>query len=120
MPGQARVLAAGVTDVGRKRTHNEDYMAYDDSVGLYKHIADMVATIMGRPAGDVVLVVGHSNTIAKIVGALGGPKIPDLCDSQYSTMFILEMNGGKSPRLIRATYGKEDPPDPICRNRKAP
>ena len=92
-------------------------MIVNDSAGIYKHIADMVATIMARPAGDVVLVVGHSNTIPRIVGALGGPKMLDLCDSQYSTMFILEMNGTNPPRLIRATYGKEDPPD-SCRNRK--
>lgn len=91
------------------------------SGNLGAHIADILAAVMARPAGEVVLVVGHSNTIAPIVAALGGPKMPNLCDSQYSMMFILEMNGSSPPRLIRAKYGAADPADPTCpKTMKAP
>jgi broad specificity phosphatase PhoE len=79
------------------------------------HIADVAAAVRARPAGDIVLVVGHSNTIPAIVGALGGPKMDSLCDSQHSMLYILEMNGSKPPRLIRSNYGAADPPDPTCK-----
>jgi broad specificity phosphatase PhoE len=79
------------------------------------HAGDVAATIRSRPAGDVVLVVGHSNTVNEIIAALGGPAMPNLCDSQYSNLFILEMAGPK-PRLIRASYGKPDAADPKCPN----
>ena len=38
-----------------------------------------------RRLGPVVLVVGHSDTIPAIIHALGGPKLPPLCDVQVRT-----------------------------------
>ncbi len=76
------------------------------------HVDSVAATVRRQPAGSVVLVVGHSNTIPAIVGALGGPKLPDLCDTQYSQLFILEYPATEgSPRFIRARYGAADAPD---------
>ena len=76
------------------------------------HADSVAATVRRRPAGDVVLVVGHSNTIPAIVGALGGPKMPDLCDGQYPMLYILEFPpGGGAPRYIEARYGAADAPD---------
>ena len=75
------------------------------------HVEAVAAAVRARPAGDVVLVVGHSNTVAAIVAALGGPKLPDLCDPQYSMLFILEFPAAGPPRLIRAKYGAADPTD---------
>jgi len=75
------------------------------------HIEAVAAAVRARPAGDVVLVVGHSNTVPAIVAALGGPKLPDLCDSQYSMIFILEFPSTGAPRFIKAKYGAADPAD---------
>jgi broad specificity phosphatase PhoE len=75
------------------------------------HVDSVVAAVRRRPAGDVVLVVGHSNTIPAIVTALGGPKLPDLCDAQYSMLYILEYPASGPPRFIEARYGAADPPD---------
>jgi serine/threonine protein phosphatase PrpC len=47
--GQARVLAAGVTDVGRKRTHNEDSFAIVEAENLYL-VADGMG---GHSSGEV-------------------------------------------------------------------
>ena len=74
------------------------------------HVDSVAAAIRRRPAGDVVLVVGHSNTIPAIVGALGGPKLSDLCDNQYSMLFILEFPSHGAARFIQARYGAPDPP----------
>lgn len=40
-----------------------------------------------------VLIVGHSNTVPKIVEALGGPASPDLADNDYGRIWIIR--GGK-------------------------
>ena len=76
------------------------------------HAEAVAAAVRARPAGDVVLVVGHSNTIPAIIAALGGPKLADLCDPEYAWLFVLEFPaGGGAPRFIRATYGAPNPPD---------
>lgn len=74
------------------------------------HVDSVAAAVRRRPAGDVVLVVGHSNTIPAIIGALGGPKLADLCDNQYSMIFVLEFPAHGAARFIQARYGASDPP----------
>jgi broad specificity phosphatase PhoE len=60
-------------------------------------------------ATGVVLVVGHSNTIPAIVTALGGPKLPDICDASYATMFVLTpAQGGKPAQVVKAHFGAPD------------
>jgi phosphohistidine phosphatase SixA len=72
-------------------------------------VAAVAAAVRKVPKGDAVLVVGHSDTVPRIIAALGGPRLPDLCDASYSTIFVLEL--GSSPmRLVRAHYGAPDPP----------
>lgn len=75
------------------------------------HADSVAAAVMRRPAGEVVLVVGHSNTVPAIIAALGGPKMPDLCEGQYSNIYILELQAGRAPRLIKAKYGAPDAAD---------
>lgn len=78
--------------------------------------AQAVADAVRRHAGRTVLVVGHSNTLAPIIAALGGPELPDLCDSEYSTLFtlVLERSGA---RLVRGTFGAPSPETPTgCPN----
>ena len=66
--------------------------------------AKAVADAARKHAGHTVLVVGHSNTVAPIIAALGGPRLPDLCDAQYSMLFTVVLDGTKA-RLIQGTYG---------------
>ena len=74
------------------------------------HVDSVAAAVRRRPPGDVVLVVGHSNTIPAIVGALGGPKLPDLCDTEYSMLYVLEFPASGPPRFIESRYGASNPP----------
>ncbi len=76
---------------------------------VHAHAEAVAAAVRARPAGETVLVVGHSNTIPAIIEALGGPRFADLCDQQYSSLFVLELPASRSPRLIRASYGASDP-----------
>jgi broad specificity phosphatase PhoE len=71
----------------------------------------ILRTLDALPAGSSALVVGHSNTLAGIIAALGGPALPDLCDGEYSALFIVERPGGGKPSsLVRARFGAADPP----------
>ncbi len=71
----------------------------------------LVAEAIRRQAGKVVLVVGHSNTVPMIVHALGGPKMPDLCDSRYAALFaVVPGSVGESARVVVSSVGAPDAP----------
>lgn len=74
------------------------------------HVDAVAEKVKSAKKGSTVLVVGHSNTIPLIIAALGGPKMPDLCDAEYSHLFVLEMSESGA-RLIRSHFGAADPPD---------
>lgn len=71
---------------------------------LDRHIQQVADTIRAMP-GKAVLVVGHSNTITRIVQALGGPAIANLEEWQYSILFTLVISGSQPTRLIRSHFG---------------
>ncbi|MCA0374703.1 MAG: histidine phosphatase family protein [Gemmatimonadetes bacterium] len=71
------------------------------------HIRAVADAVM--KASGVVLVVGHSNTVPAIIGALGGPKLPDICDASYATLFVLTpARAGQPVQLVRSQYGTPD------------
>ncbi|HJQ99324.1 MAG TPA: phosphoglycerate mutase family protein [Candidatus Polarisedimenticolaceae bacterium] len=69
-----------------------------------------VAAIQRLPRSGAILVVSHNNKVGPIIEALGGPSVPDLCDEQFSTMYVLELPEHGNPRLKMKTYGAPDPP----------
>jgi hypothetical protein len=77
-------------------------------------VADTVRAIAQRPGHGGVLVVGHSNTVTPIVAALGGGTFRDLCDSQYSQLFVVSIVAVGPAQLRRSTYGAADPADASC------
>jgi phosphohistidine phosphatase SixA len=82
--------------------------------------ADSVAAAVMRHRGSRILVVGHSNTLAGIIAALGGPRLPNLCDSQYSDLFVMYIPVSGRVELTRQHYGARDPaPDPACQEMQA-
>lgn len=60
--------------------------------------------------GRSVLVVGHSNTVPAIIGALGGPAMAELCEAEYANLFTLVLVPGQPARLIHGHYGAQDAP----------
>jgi broad specificity phosphatase PhoE len=81
------------------------------------HAQATAAAVRARPAGEVVLVVGHSNTLPAIVAALGGPAMPELCDQEYATLMVLELRSDGPARLIRASFGAPDAPADVACHR---
>ena len=74
--------------------------------GVAQHVQAVVAAIRKFGAGDVVLVVGHSNTVPAIVAALGGPTMPVICEADYANLLVLTADVAGGVRLIRAKYGQ--------------
>lgn len=135
---RARTLAAAVSQAGvtaivvtpRLRTRATAQPLADarrltpESVPLGGSAAShaaAVAAAVRRHAGGVVLVVGHSNTVPAIIAALGGPALPDLCDAEYSNLFVLVIEPASGARagagtpadavhLVRSRYGRPDDP----------
>lgn len=72
-----------------------------------KNVADAVMKQTGT-----VVVVGHSNTVPAIITALGGPKLPDICDASYATLFVFTpARAGQAAQLVKSSYGAADAPN---------
>lgn len=56
-----------------------------DMPGHVQAVADAV-----RAQTGAVLVVGHSNTVTPLLAALGGPKLPELCETSFHHVFVLQ------------------------------
>lgn len=124
---RAKALATALADAGVTSIVTTTYKRTSetaDTVAVARHLTperiaisgttaahvEAVAAAVRKHVGDVVLVVGHSNTIPAIVTALGGPKLPELCDANYATLFILELGKNGAPaHVIRTRYGAAEP-----------
>ena len=71
-----------------------------------------IATAIRAESAELIVVVGHSNTITPLIAALGGPTLPDICDGEYSRLFTLVLPTKGPARLIQSSYGAPDPRQP--------
>ncbi len=56
-------------------------------------------------AGGRVLIVGHADTVPRLVAALSGnPKIPEIGDQEYGTMYIVTVPRIGDANLLRLNY----------------
>jgi broad specificity phosphatase PhoE len=74
-------------------------------------VAGLVEAILEDHRGQRVFVVGHSNTVPQIIGAVGGPALPDLEHEEYDELFVLTRCGCWRPttELVRLQYGAMSP-----------
>ena len=56
-------------------------------VNVKKNAKTLLADIKKKPDGQVILVVGHSNTLPEIIKKLGGERVPDLIG--YGKLYVL-------------------------------
>lgn len=64
-------------------------------------IAGLVDTLQFDHEGDVVLIVGHTETIPGILEYLGATESVELARDDYASLFVLLDAGGSAPRMIR-------------------
>ena len=124
---RARALAAALRDAGvgaivtsdalrtrataeplARELHLKPLVVATKGRSLEDHVAAVAAEVR-RHGGEVVLVVGHTDTLPGIVAALGGPRRLDVPHQEFANLFLLVPDGGGRARLVRATYGAPDP-----------
>jgi phosphohistidine phosphatase SixA len=82
--------------------------------------ADSAAAAVLRHRGGKIVVIGHTNTLPRIIAALGGPRLPNICDAEYSNLFLMYIPAAGSVELTRQHFGGRDPtPDQACQEMQA-
>lgn len=75
--------------------------------GIRAHLEDVRAAVQRHPGGTLLLV-GHSNTVPVIVGALAGIELPALDEHEYGTLDVVALppSGATQdpPRLLRLRW----------------
>lgn len=111
---QAGVTAIYCTKTARSRKTAEPLAAAlkltpieldpKDPEGVVKHV-------LANNRGKTVVVVGHSNTVPKIIAAAGGPTLPDLKDGDFDNLYVLTLGSDPSTdvRLVTLQYGAATP-----------
>ena len=64
----------------------------------------LVRSLRGTYRGQVVLVIGHGNTVLDLIRALGG-EAPDVEEAGYSSMFIVTDSRLTKTRVLSMRYG---------------
>jgi len=78
------------------------------------HAQEVARAVLAKHAGEVVLIVGHSNTVPAIVAALGAKQPPAICDIEYDGLYVVSVPPNGPARVIRAHYGASTPVGPEC------
>jgi len=73
--------------------------AVDDFKGLEDKILD-------DHRGEIILIVGHSNTVPRIIAEFGGSKrVPDIPEHQYNDLFVVSIPWFGRTKTLRLDYG---------------
>jgi broad specificity phosphatase PhoE len=79
---------------------------YDTGAGMRGPVdaRPFVATLRNEHAKDVVLVVGHTNTIPDLLKALGCPGDLKIASDEYDNLFVVVPKAPGTPTLVRLRY----------------
>ena len=73
------------------------------AIQIYGPSADLTNLILSEYGGSRILVAGHSNTVAEIVGGLGIPDPPQI-GNEYNNLFIVTIGAGGTASLVHMKY----------------
>lgn len=69
-------------------------------------VAEFMEDILRKHKGEIVLIVGHSDTIAPMIAELGGSKkLPDIAEDEYDNLYIVTIPWFGKVKTLRLHYG---------------
>ena len=71
---------------------------------LERYLTELVARLGRLHADEVVLVVGHSNTIPALLKALGHPEPITIASEEYDNVFLIVPRSDGPPMLLRLRF----------------
>lgn len=112
--GEANVAAVYATEFARTRN---TALPLAELAGLDvtvvpsgdSYAADMAGIVHARHAGQVVVIVSHSNTVPAIIGALGASPMPTIDEDEYDDLFVVTITRGGAAAMLPLRYGAETP-----------
>ncbi|MFK8053730.1 MAG: histidine phosphatase family protein [Woeseiaceae bacterium] len=70
-----------------------------------------INAIVERHKGEIVLIVGHSNTIAPMIAELGGSKkLPPIGEMEYDNLYVVTIPWFGKVKTLRFHYGATSTP----------
>jgi broad specificity phosphatase PhoE len=73
------------------------------------YVGEMASLIRHEHAGEIVVVVSHSNTVPAIIDALGAGPAPAIADHEYDDLFVVTIEPDGRSNMLRLRYGVETP-----------
>ena len=71
-------------------------------------LAALADDIKTNHKGEVILVVGHSNTVPQTINLLGiTPALPDIPYTEFDNLYIVTLTKKSNPRLLKIEYGAD-------------
>jgi 2,3-bisphosphoglycerate-dependent phosphoglycerate mutase len=68
--------------------------------------ASIMDEIVREHKGEVILVVGHSNTVPLLIGNMGASKnVPEINENEYDNIYIVSVPWFGKTKTIRLRYG---------------
>ena len=67
-----------------------------------------VRFLKSQNPSDVVLIVGHTDTLPGLLRALGYRRDVKIHSNDYTNLFVVLPRAGKSPSVIRVGYGEDE------------
>lgn len=82
-----------------------------ENAGAYP--SKLAKEVLSKHAGQVVLVIGHSNTVPAIVEALGGKRPAPIDDAtEFDRVFVVVVPKSGGAKVIKTRYGQRKPETP--------
>jgi phosphohistidine phosphatase SixA len=70
---------------------------------------ELVKQLRLRKSGEVIFIAGHNNSVPEIIGALGGPQLPIIPETEFDNLYILTVQSDGSAKLLKLKYGSSLP-----------
>jgi broad specificity phosphatase PhoE len=80
-----------------------------ESRTVSEHVQAVISDLNANHCGDTVLLVGHSNTLPRLIYTLTGKQTGEISEQTYNRLFHIRFEPGRPVEVIRAEYGAPNP-----------